>query len=87
MNYFRTIFAVDMPSAADNELVNQVLCGRITNVRRQGGVCFITIQDHTGRTQLFGQRNVLGDRYVDFYQMGVGDMVYASGNIAQTKTG
>lgn len=85
--YLRTIFSADMPVAADSELANQVLCGRITNVRRQGGVCFITIQDHTGRTQLFGQRNVLGDRYVEFCQMGVGDMVYALGNIARTVAG
>lgn len=91
MSYLRNVLACDMARVADwsanHYPIVRGLCGRVTNVRRQGGVCFVTIQDHTGRTQLFGQRNVLGDRYADFCQLIVGSCVHAVGNVARTTAG
>lgn len=91
MSYLRNVLACEMPWAADwaayNYPITRGLCGRVTNVRRQGGVCFVTIQDHTGRTQLFGQRNVLAERYDDFCQLVVGSCVHATGTVARTTAG
>lgn len=89
--YLRNVVASEMSWAADwtaaHYPIERGLCGRVTNVRRQGGVCFVTIQDHTGRTQLFGQRNVLGDRYADFCQLVVGSCVHATGHVDRTTAG
>lgn len=89
--YLRNVLASEMPWAADwtaaHYPIERGLCGRVTNVRRQGGVCFVTIQDHTGRTQLFGQRNVLGDQYTDFCQLIVGSCVHATGHVGRTTAG
>lgn len=89
MNTFntRTIMAADVAQVADAGGPEQTFCGRVTNVRRQGGACFLTVQDASGRTQLFGQRNALGERYEALCSLAPGDMVSATGSPMRTRAG
>lgn len=64
------------------------LAGRILLKRIMGKASFLTIQDMTGRIQLFVQQNELGnDAYQDFKTWDIGDIVGAEGHLFRTRTG
>lgn len=64
------------------------LAGRIVSLRSFGKVAFFTIQDASGRIQVFAERETLGqDVYSVFKKFDIGDIVGVSGRLFRTKTG
>ena len=70
---------------ADERVV--AVAGRILAKRVMGKAAFATIQDMSGRIQLFLQANVLGEAYEAFKGWDIGDIVAAEGGLMRTKTG
>lgn len=64
------------------------LAGRIVSLRSFGKVTFFTIQDASGRLQVFAERETLGqEAYATFKKYDIGDIVGVSGKLFRTKTG
>ena len=64
------------------------IAGRIMLKRVMGKASFITIQDPSGRIQLYVTRDALGtDAYADFRHWDIGDIVGATGTLFKTRTG
>ncbi|MEJ7747241.1 MAG: lysine--tRNA ligase [Luteimonas sp.] len=63
------------------------LAGRLLAKRVMGKASFVTIQDVSGRIQLFLQSATLGDSYDAFKGWDIGDIVGAEGPLMRTKTG
>lgn len=65
------------------------VAGRILTKRMQGKAGFITIQDRTGRLQIYIREDAIGvesfKRFIDFID--IGDIVWYSGSSFKTKTG
>ncbi|SDN66992.1 lysyl-tRNA synthetase, class II [Desulfonauticus submarinus] len=65
-----------------------VVAGRIMALRSFGKVTFFHIQDHSGKIQVFAQKNILGsEKYNIFKKFDVGDIVGVKGPLFKTKTG
>ena len=68
--------------------VEAKVAGRIMLKRVMGKASFVTIQDMSGRIQLYVTRDAVGeDRYADFKRWDLGDIVGAVGTLMKTKTG
>jgi lysyl-tRNA synthetase class 2 len=64
------------------------VAGRLMLKRLMGKASFGTLQDATGRIQLFAQKDVLGDEaYERFKHLDLGDIVGAEGTLFRTRTG
>ncbi len=64
------------------------VAGRLLAKRVMGKLSFATLQDRSGRIQLFLQRDLLGlDSYQAFKQMDVGDIVGVRGPLGRTNKG
>jgi lysyl-tRNA synthetase, class II len=64
------------------------IAGRIVLKRVMGKASFVTLQDRSGRIQLFVQQAALGaEAYEAFKGWDVGDIVGATGTLMRTKTG
>jgi len=64
------------------------VAGRLMLKRVMGKASFATVQDATGRIQLYVQRDALGeDLYADFKHWDLGDILAARGTLFRTKTG
>lgn len=63
------------------------IAGRILAKRVMGKAAFATVQDMSGKMQLFLQSNTLGDAYDAFKGWDIGDIVAAEGGLMRTKTG
>lgn len=64
------------------------VAGRLLAKRVMGKLSFATLQDGSGRIQLFVQRDKLGeDAYKAFKQLDIGDIVGVRGNLARTNKG
>ncbi|HEY0310378.1 MAG TPA: lysine--tRNA ligase [Luteimonas sp.] len=63
------------------------LAGRLLAKRVMGKAAFGTIQDVSGRIQLFLQSAALGEAYEAFKGWDVGDIVSAEGSLMRTRTG
>jgi lysyl-tRNA synthetase, class II len=67
------------------------LMGRVIGKRVMGKACFVTIEDVSGRIQLFGRLNAEdsldGARFEYFKDLDLGDFVEARGELMITKTG
>ena len=62
--------------------------GRMMTKRVMGKASFATIQDRSGKLQLFLQRDSLPEgRYQEFKSWDLGDIVWAKGQVFRTKTG
>ncbi|MFP4524245.1 MAG: lysine--tRNA ligase [Candidatus Woesearchaeota archaeon] len=65
-----------------------VVAGRIMALRVMGKASFCTIQDATGRIQLYVRKDELGDeQYKRFKKLDIGDIIGADGTVFATKTG
>ena len=65
-----------------------VVAGRLMLKRVMGKVSFLTIQDMSGRIQLFLKQNELGDAlYEEAKHWDIGDIVWAKGRLFKTNTG
>jgi lysyl-tRNA synthetase, class II len=64
------------------------VAGRMVLKRVMGKACFATLQDMSGRIQLYVTLDALGpDKLEDFKHWDLGDIVGATGNLFKTKTG
>ena len=73
--------------ALEGEGRRVAIAGRLLAKRVMGKAAFGTIQDVSGRIQLFLQSATLGDAYEAFKGWDVGDIVAAEGTLMRTKTG
>jgi lysyl-tRNA synthetase class 2 len=72
--------------AAEGQLVR--LAGRIVSRRDMGKSAFVHLQDITGRFQIYGKANVLGeDAYQAFKVLDLGDQIGVEGTLFMTRTG
>jgi lysyl-tRNA synthetase class 2 len=62
------------------------VAGRIVSMRHHGRTCFAHLQDYTGRMQLYARADQLGDDYVLFTDVDVGDFVGVTGDMFRTRT-
>lgn len=68
--------------------IRVALAGRLMLKRVMGKASFGTLQDATGRIQLFVTKDAVGDeRYDAFKHLDLGDIVGAEGTLFRTKTG
>jgi lysyl-tRNA synthetase class 2 len=64
------------------------IAGRIMTRRLMGKASFLTVQDMSGRIQLYVRQDEISDAaYDDFKQWDIGDIIGAEGNLFKTKTG
>lgn len=63
------------------------LAGRIMTKRGHGKVCFMDLQDFTGRIQLFNKLDVLKESYEDVKSLDLGDIVGVEGEVFTTHAG
>jgi lysyl-tRNA synthetase class 2 len=64
------------------------VAGRLLAKRVMGKLSFATLQDRSGRIQLFVQRDLLGeDAYKAFKQLDIGDIVGVRGALSRTNKG
>src|SRR5262245_32341543 len=74
---------------AGEETAAQVrIAGRVTLIRRHGGLIFATMVDHSGSIQLFVDRQTIGpDEHRRFDRLRSGDWLGASGTVIVTRRG
>lgn len=64
------------------------VAGRLLAKRVMGKLSFVTLQDRSGRIQLFVQRDLLGpETYQAFKQLDIGDVIGAAGALSRTNKG
>lgn len=65
------------------------VAGRVITVRLHGKTGFCTIQDRTGRLQVYIKKDLVGDEPFEFFKnyVDMGDIVWFSGTSFKTKTG
>ncbi|MBU0730991.1 MAG: lysine--tRNA ligase [Proteobacteria bacterium] len=64
------------------------IAGRIIALRKFGKASFLTIQDETGRIQVYVKKDIVGDdAYSHFKKLDIGDIAGFSGNLFRTQTG
>jgi lysyl-tRNA synthetase, class II len=64
------------------------VAGRIMTKRGHGKASFATIQDESGRVQVYGKLDVLGEQKYALYQkLDIGDFIGVTGKVFKTKTG
>ena len=64
------------------------VAGRLRSLRSHGKAAFADLEDPSGRVQLFGQLDVLGEEgFEAFTRLGVGDIVGAEGEVIKTRRG
>ncbi|HEU4991203.1 MAG TPA: lysine--tRNA ligase [Luteimonas sp.] len=73
--------------ALEGEGRRVAIAGRLLAKRVMGKAAFGTIQDVSGRIQLFLQSTALGEAYDAFKGWDVGDIVAAEGTLMRTRTG
>ncbi len=72
----------------DPQAIPAIIAGRMMLKRVMGKASFATIQDATGRIQLYIARDEIGEElYERFKHWDMGDIVGASGRLMKTKTG
>ena len=72
----------------EQQHVSVVVAGRMMLKRVMGKASFVTIQDRSGRIQLFISKDNLGEEvYEDFKHWDMGDILGAEGVVFKTKTG
>ena len=74
--------------ALEAQAIQVSVAGRLMLKRVMGKASFGTLQDATGRLQLFVTRDALGEAgYADFKHLDLGDILGAEGVLFKTKTG
>jgi lysyl-tRNA synthetase class 2 len=63
------------------------LAGRIVALRHHGKTCFAHLMDQSGRLQLYARADQLGDDFVAFTDLDLGDFVGVTGEMMRTRTG
>ena len=74
--------------ALEAQPVRVSVAGRMMLKRVMGKASFATLQDATGRIQLYVTRDAIGEEaYADFKRWDLGDILGAEGTLMKTKTG
>ncbi len=82
------LYGEKAPEALEATPVEVKVAGRVMLKRVMGKASFITIQDLSGRIQLYVQRDGVGEEvYADFKHWDIGDIVGCVGTLFKTKTG
>jgi len=64
------------------------VAGRIMTKRGHGKASFATIQDESGRIQVYGKLDVIGaEKYELYSKLDIGDFIGVTGKVFKTKTG
>jgi len=65
------------------------VAGRVLTVRLHGKTGFCTIQDRSGKLQIYIKKDIVGDQAFEFFKdfVDMGDIVWFSGTVFTTKTG
>lgn len=73
----------------DTESCLYQISGRVLTKREHGKTMFATIQDRSGRLQIYLRKDVLGDATFDMVQhfIDIGDILWVKGRSFKTKTG
>ena len=72
----------------ESKHIQVAIAGRIMTRRIMGKASFVTMQDMSGKMQLYVARDVLGETVYDsFKHWDIGDIIGASGVLFKTKTG
>ena len=80
--------ADDDAATLDEQAREVAVAGRLLAKRVMGKLSFATLQDRSGRIQLFVQRDLLGeDAYKAFKQLDIGDIVGVRGALSRTNKG
>jgi len=68
---------------------NYVIAGRMMTIRLHGKTSFGTVQDNTGRIQIYIKKDIVGNELFDFYKefVDIGDILWFSGKSFKTRTG
>ena len=75
-------------SVLETHHVSVSVAGRMMLKRVMGKASFATIQDATGRIQIYVTRDAVGEEvYADFKKWDLGDIIAAEGVLMKTKTG
>ena len=92
--YERTIFSADIlkkfEAIKDHDQSEEkvVIAGRLMTKRGHGKASFATIQDESGRVQIYARQDVLGDKNYELYtKVDIGDFIGVKGHVFRTKTG
>ena len=95
-DFRRTALAADLHAAHDEKdhatleaaAIRTAVAGRMMLKRVMGKACFATLQDMSGRIQLYVTLDGVGERALDaFKHWDLGDIVGATGTLFKTKTG
>ncbi|MGD0465498.1 MAG: lysine--tRNA ligase [Gammaproteobacteria bacterium] len=94
-NFKREFLAEDLHvnygNLSNEELIKQdikvTVAGRIMLRRLMGKASFITLQDMSGKIQIYLQQEALPDIYEQFKTWDLGDIIGVSGALFKTKTG
>jgi lysyl-tRNA synthetase class 2 len=81
----QTLYARLEPMQESGESAS--IAGRIMLMRRMGKMAFATLQDQTGRIQVWFKADVLAERYDLLRFVDIGDIVGVKGQVIKTKTG
>ena len=74
--------------ALETENISVSLGGRMMLKRVMGKASFATLQDATGRFQIYVTRDAVGEAvYADFKKWDLGDIIAAEGHVFKTRTG
>ena len=75
--------------ATGNPEPKYVIAGRIITLRLHGKTSFATIQDRTGRLQIYIKQEVVGEELYELWKhyIDIGDIVWFCGSLFRTKTG
>ena len=80
--------ALTEPEPLESQAVSVSVAGRMMLKRVMGKASFATVQDATGRIQLYVTRDGIGEEaYADFKRWDLGDIIGAEGTMFKTKTG
>lgn len=83
-----TTYGETTPEAFEADPVPVSVAGRMMLKRVMGKASFATVQDATGRIQLYITRDAVGEApYADFKHWDLGDIVAAEGTAFKTRTG
>lgn len=63
------------------------IAGRIMTKRGHGKASFATIQDESGKVQIYARQDVIGEKYELYSKLDIGDIIGVKGHVFKTKTG
>ncbi len=84
-----TCFQVVKEFSEDADLREYIIAGRVIAKREHGKTAFATVQDRTGRLQLYIRKDIVGDQAFEIFDhyIDLGDIIWCKGALFRTKMG